>query len=146
MDGPRWSLLCNVINLLYGQLPSPSPPFHPSHPLFSAHPALSFPTMSSSKLSVCFFHTFRLYCSATLVTGKHIQITCISLIMNWAVSVILPIHQMLPLVIDRSGSRRIPKGIINSIVLPHQYQARGSAPTGSHELTCVSCFRSEQAF
>lgn len=68
--------------------------------------------------------------------------------MNWTVSVILPISQMLPLMIDPSGSRRIPEGNTNSIMLSHQYQARISAPTATYwtHSICVSCFKSKQAF
>lgn len=46
---------------------------------------------------------------------------------------------MLPLVIDPSGSRRIPKGHINSIMLPHQYQAQISFPTATIEPTVCVC-------
>lgn len=73
--------------------------------------------------------------------------TQLSLIMNWTVSVILTISQMLPLVIDPSGSQWIPKGNINSIMLPHQYQVRISVPVAAYwtHSICVSCFKSKQA-
>lgn len=53
---------------------------------------------------------------------------CISLLVNFTVSVAQVTSQMLPLMIDPSVFPRIPKGSMDSLMPAQQYQGRISLP------------------